>query len=198
MAKRFRIALLLALLACSGGWHWFEPAARKVAKGMEDFANSQYDQALDAFVSAKGNAPQSELLRYNTAAALLRMDKHKEALQELEQIKGEEELGASAGLHYNKGNAHFNLQEFTQALEEYKKSMRADPLDLQAKRNFELTLKKIKEQQNQQNSRNQEQQNEPQQDPNKDTMDYLNQKEREQQKKQRNRQAVMLGREKDW
>ena len=146
MAKRFRIGLILVLTFCAGGWHWFEPAARQVAKGVNAFQNGAYDAALDAFVAAKGKAPDSPLLRYNTAASLLRLDKAKEALEELSQIDGDT-FANDAGLQFNKGNAFFKLEDYPRALEAYKKSLLIDPNDLEAKRNFELTLKKIKAQQ---------------------------------------------------
>lgn len=198
MAKIGRVLILLVLVGLTGAWHWFEPAARKVAKGVEAFGKGHYDQALAAFVSAKGDAPESDLLRFNTAASLLRMEKYQEALDELAEVEGKNGLPTSDVL-YNKGNALFSLKQYKEALEAYKHSLLADPGDMQAKRNFELTLKKIKEeekkqQQDQQNQEDQEQK----QDPHKDTMEYLNQNEREQQKKQRQKEAVIIGLEKDW
>jgi len=206
MAQKNALMLLFLALFLTGGWHWFEPAARKVAKGVEAYQKGAYDKALEAFVAAKGIAPESDLLRYNTAASLLRLKKDKEALEELSQIQ-EGNLLENAGFHYNKGNAFFNMQNYQQALDEYKKSLLIDPDDMQAKRNFELALQKIKEQQKNQKPDSQDQnkpdeqkQDEAQQkeDPHKDMMKYLNQNEREQQKKQHQKQAVLLGREKDW
>ncbi len=200
MAKKNHVVLLMSALFLCGGWHWFEPAARKVAGGIAAFEKEQFEKALDAFVSAKGNAPESDLLRFNTAAALLRMNKAKEALEELSQIREDGSLGKTAGLHYNKGNAHFMMQEFQEALGEYRQALRIDPQDLQVKRNYELTLKKIREQdqQKQDQQKQEDRQDQQKQDQNKDLMDYLNQNEREQQNKQRRKQAVLLGREKDW
>ncbi len=207
MAQKSALILLLITLLVTGGWHWFEPAARRVAKGVDAYRKGQFDQALDAFVSAKGITPESGQLRYNTAAALLSMSKHKEALEELSQIDDGALVGP-AGLHYNKGNAQFHLQNFQQALEEFRESLLADPDDFSAKRNYELTLKKIKEQQqkdqqsgskdSENSDEDKQQEDQQKEEPHKDTMQYLNQNEREQQKKQRQKQAVMLGREKDW
>lgn len=197
MAKKSRVALLFSVFFLCGAWHWFEPAARKVASGIVSFEKGRFDEALDAFIAAKGHAPESDLLRFNTAAALLRMNKAKEALEELSQIR-EGVATQEAALHYNKGNAHFMLQNFPEALEEYKQALLSDPHDLQTKRNYELTLKKIQEQKKQDQNQQDQQDQQQKQDQNQDMMDYLNQNEQEQQKKQRQKQAVLLGREKDW
>jgi tetratricopeptide (TPR) repeat protein len=199
MAKTLRLLTLLILVGLTGAWHWFEPAARKVAQGLEAFGKGQYDQSLAAFVSAKGDAPDSALLRFNTAASLLRMEKYQEVLDELAEVEGKKGVTPS-DLHYNKGNAHFALKQYQEALEAFKRSLLADPHDMQAKRNLELTLKKIKEEE--QNRKEPEQQNQDdqqqKQDQHRDTMEYLNQNEREQQKKQRQKEAVIIGLEKDW
>ena len=139
------------------GWHWFEPAARRNQKGIEAYQQGKYAAALEQFLSAKGLKPASQELLNNTAAALYQLKKYQEAVDEFSRVDPAKLGSGAADLHYNLGNAYFRLGQFPQALESYKRCLLKNPDDVQAKKNFELTLKKIREQQQQQQEQNQPQ-----------------------------------------
>jgi tetratricopeptide (TPR) repeat protein len=52
------------------------------------------------------------------------------------------EQKGKAGLHYDKGNSSFKLDDLDHALEEYKQAMLLDPDDQDAKANYELVLRR--------------------------------------------------------
>jgi tetratricopeptide (TPR) repeat protein len=129
--------------------------------------------------------------------------------------------------YYNLGNTLYKLEKYDKALESYKQSLIANPDDMDAKKNYELTLKKIKEQKDkekqdkkqdkdqekekekekQQQDENKQQQDEekqqqPQQQKEKEKkhqniMQYLDQNEKKQMEKKK-RKVVIVRKEKDW
>ena len=197
MAQRL-IPLLLALGLLSG-WHWFEPAARRNQKGIEAYRQEKYAAALEQFLSAKGLNAAAPQLKNNTAAALYQLKKFKEALDEFSSVDPAA-LGADqAAFHYNLGNAYYRLGQYPQALESYKRSLRLAPDDVPAKKNVELTLKKIQEQRQPQE---QEQKNDPaeaetQRQKYEAMMQFLNQNEKRQMEKKKRKLSAARN-EKDW
>jgi len=203
MAKKAILILLLPFLL---GWHWFEPAARKNQKGIQAYQDGKFAQALQDFLSAKGVKPDSPELKNNTASTLYELKKYKEALDEFSRLDpGRLQLG-KGDFYYNLGNSHYRLGQFPQALENFKKSLLQNPDDVDGKKNFELTLKKIQEQkqkqdqkQQPQDQKNQQQEQQQQQQKQKygAMMQFLNQNEKQQmEKKKRKIQAAKN--EKDW
>jgi Ca-activated chloride channel family protein len=207
MAKKAILILLIPLLL---GWHWFEPAARKNQKGIQAFQQGKYTEALRDFLSAKGVKPDSPELKNNTAAALYELKKYKEAVNEFSRLDPSRLHMAKADFYYNLGNSYYRLDQFPQALENYKKSLLQNPEDNDSKINFELTLKKIQEQKQKQNQNNDQkqqtrdqknQQNEQEKQNQKQKynamMQFLNQNEKQQMEKKKRKIAATKN-EKDW
>ncbi|MCX6558424.1 MAG: tetratricopeptide repeat protein [Candidatus Aminicenantes bacterium] len=227
MAKKaFLILLVPALIFLSSGtlwgwadttvhwwdWHWFEPAARKNQKGIQAYEQGRYSEALQDFLSAKGVKPDSPELKNNTASALYELKKYKEAVDEFSRLDpGRLRLG-KADFYYNLGNSYYRLGQFPQALENYKRSLRQNPDDVDCKKNFELTLKKIEEQKQKQQQNQQQPQQQPQDQKNPQPqeqeqqqakqkynamMQFLNQNEKQQLEKKKRKHGATKN-EKDW
>jgi len=147
MAKKLAVLMAIPLLLF---WHWFEPAARKNNQGIEAYRGQRFQEALNFFLSAKGNKPASPVLKNNTAAALYGLKKFSAALKEFSQIDPQKKSAApaAADLHYNLANTLFRLQEYDQALRHYRQSLLLRSDDIDAKKNLELTLKKLAARQN--------------------------------------------------
>jgi Ca-activated chloride channel family protein len=180
MAKKAILILLIPLLL---GWHWFEPAARKNQKGIQAFQQGKYTEALRDFLSAKGVKPDSPELKNNTAAALYELKKYKEAVNEFSRLDPSRLHMAKADFYYNLGNSYYRLDQFPQALENYKKSLLQNPEDNDSKINFELTLKKIQEQKQKQNQNNDQKQQ---------TRDQKNQQNEQEKQNQKQKYNAMM------
>lgn len=185
-------------------WHWFEPTAKKNQKGIKAYNEKEYKKALTQFLSAKGIKPDLDELKSNTASTLYKLDKYKEALEEFSKIGLDKTEICKSDFFYNLGNNFFKLNQYKKALESYKKSLILNPDDINAKKNYELTLKKIKKKKNKKNKdnkSNQDKQKREQDQENKNKhkniMQYLNQNEKKQMKKKK-RAIVRVKREKDW
>ncbi len=182
MEKKLTI-LLCAMIFLN--WHWFEPVSKKNSEGIKAYEEKLYNKALEKFLSAKGIKPSSPELKSNTASALFNLNKYQEALEEFSKIDPEKRGISGSDFFYNLGNTYFRLNKFKEALENYKKSIILDPEDINAKKNFELTLKKIKEQDKNKDDKDKDEQkqNKNKNEKYKNIMNYLNQKEKEQMKK---------------
>lgn len=209
--KKLTVLLVIPFLLF---WHWFEPAAKTNDEGIKAFQEQKYAEALKQFLTAKGLKPEMPQLKNNTAAALYQMKKYNEALEEFSSINPEKADIPTSDFYYNLGNSYFRLNQFEKALENYKKSLKINAGDINTKKNFELTQKKIeeekkKEDQNKNKNKDQdkkdqkEKQPEPQQQEQKadkkhqDMMRYLDQNEKKQMEKQK-RAVGITKKEKDW
>lgn len=192
------------------GWHWFEPVAKKNMQGIKAYQEKKFDQALSQFLSAKGIKPDSAELKHNTASALYQLKKYKEALEEFSKIDLKKSGISESDFFYNLGNTYFRSNQFNEALESYKKSLIANASDINAKKNYELTLKKIEEKQDKKkqdenkDKKKDKQKKEDNQEMKmnqnqkyKNLMQYLNQKEKEQLKKKKRKMGIAK-KEKDW
>jgi Ca-activated chloride channel family protein len=198
VAKKLIPLLLGSLLL---GWHWFDPVARKNQEGIEAYRQGKYEVALEQFLSAKGLKAEAPQLKNNTAATLYQLKKYQEAADEFSRINPGKLGAAASALHYNLGNTYYRLGQYPKALESYKRGLLQDPDDVAAKKNYELTLKKIREQQQQQQPQNQPQdaqaQNEKQKQKYEAMMQFLNQNEKKQMEKKK-RKITATQNEKDW
>ena len=179
------ILIIVCLCPLLLGWHWFEPAARKNLNGIQSYQNKEYETALNEFLSAKGIKPDLPELKNNTASALYQMEKYKEALEEFSGIDPEKAKIPTSQFFYNVGNSFFRMEQYDKALESYKNSLLANPTDMDAKKNFEITLKKIEDQKKQQQDQKDQDKKdqEDQKDQNKDKQDKQNQDQKDQNKK---------------
>ncbi len=203
MGKKIILIFLVPFLLY---WHWFEPYAKKNQKGIKAYNEKEYKKALNQFLSAKGIKPDLDELKSNTASTLYQLDKYKEALEEFSKIGLDKTEICKPDFFYNLGNTFFKLNQYKEALENYKKSLILNPDDIDAKKNYELTLKKInekKDKKNKDNKSNQDKQKREQdqkqenKNKHKNIMQYLNQNEKKQMKKKK-RAIVRVKREKDW
>ncbi|MEN8153852.1 MAG: tetratricopeptide repeat protein [Acidobacteriota bacterium] len=200
MEKKILILLMVPLFVF---WHWFEPVSKKNIEGIHAYDQKKYSEALERFLSAKGIKPDSAELKNNTASALYNLKKFDLALKEFSAIEPEKSGIRAQDFFYNLGNSYFRMNKFKEALDNYKKSLILNPDDLNAKKNFEITLKKIKEQDKKKKNKDQDKDNrEKKKNKNKEKkhkniLKYLNQKEKEQMKKKK-RKIESIKNEKDW
>ena len=218
--KKIIVVWIVCLVPLLMGWHWFDAAARRNADGIEAYNQGQFGEALQRFLSARGLKPENAALQHNTAAAMYRLGKFQEALEEFSRVEPGRFGVSRRDFHYNLGNTYFRLEQFDKALDHYKQALLQDPGDFDAKRNFELALKRLEQKKQQtrdpgQSPRDQKRdpgQSEPKAQPPKGEggreqrpqekyqalLQYLSQKEKEQLKERKRKVAREARREKDW
>ncbi len=157
---------------------------RSASEGRALYAEGNHPKALDAFTRSLAARPDDPAARFNLGAALHKNGKAPEAAPLFEALAaaGPEPLRPAAA--YNRGNGLFEAKDFAGAAHAYKQALRATPGDLDARRNLELALRELKQQQEeQQKKEKQDQKQDQKQDP-RQKPDPDQQQEQEQKKDQ--------------
>ena len=162
--------LFLVLLLSAGSTLFAQREVRKATREgnslyhKEDYLNAEikYRTALDA------NAADS-LAIYNLGNALFRQqqdEKAQEALRHFVNAAQQAQKGANhqlaAKAYYNAGDVCMAAQQYQDAINFFKRSLRNDPLDDEARYNLRLAQKLLEQQQNQDQDQDQDQNEEQQ------------------------------------
>jgi len=181
-----------------------------IREGNKLYHKGQYEQALPAYQKAVAQNPNSSVARYNMANARYRTNKPEDAEKSFDELieKTNEKNYKEKG-YYNKGVTLTKQKKLLESIEAYKKALKLDPTDEDARFNLQKALTELKKQskasdQNQQQQKQQQQKQKPQNnklDKRKieQYLKSLEQKEQEVQRKiQQNRARSVTQPEKDW
>ena len=168
---------------------------------LHDYADSNYDNALTKFLTAKSSAPEQPALGHNVAGAYYKLHKFDEAQKEIgEALKDTRDPALQAKLHYNSGNIHVKQEKYTEAIQEYVAALKLDPNDQDAKYNLELARALLKQnsekkeqQQQQQKQQNKQDQKQDQKDEDKKDQDKKDQQQQQDQQDQQQAQKDSSG-----
>jgi tetratricopeptide (TPR) repeat protein len=182
-------AWLLILLA-GGGWDLSYRKNPEVVAGNEAFAAGNWDEAISHYQAAADALPDEPGVHFDLGAALLskgeaapagkdRDEVLATASRELNMATDAPDARLRAGAHYNLGNLSYTKQDFGKAIDEYKRALKLDPKDENARHNLEMALREVEQKQQQQQQ---------QQGDKKDQKDPKDQKDQQQQQQQQAKQ----------
>lgn len=151
----------------------------------EDFLNAeiQYRKALEV-------APNDSLAIYNLGNALIRQqqdEKAKESLQQFVNAASAAQKGGNRALaskaYFNAGDVCMAAQQYQEAVQFFKRSLRNNPLDDEARYNLALAQKLLQQQQdeNQDQNKDDQQQQQQQQDQQQQNQDQQQDQNKDQQ-----------------
>jgi Ca-activated chloride channel family protein len=157
-------------------------------------AQQLYEQASTNYLKSNAGTGNYYKSLYNQAAALYKQGKYEEAANEInkliENTNLDDKLKAKA--YHNLGNSMVQQGKYQEGIEAYKKSLKADPADMDTKYNLEYARKKlqVQQQQQQQNQQNKDkqQQGQQQQQQQQDGQDKDKKDQQQQQGRQQNQQ----------
>lgn len=140
-------ALFLSVLLTfsQNGWalNPFEKNHPLVQQGIDAYEAGRFEEALQFFEEAKKTMPTSAPVEFNRGNALYKLNRLEEAKQAYENAgkwdKGE--LGAND--HFNMGNTHARLGDDKAAIKSYRRALRANPKDAEARHNLEVLMRKL-------------------------------------------------------
>ena len=133
-------------------------------KGNRQYHDSAFVDAEVSYRKALEANPTSAMSRYNLGNALLFQNNPQEALKEYEATsKIEHDKNKLAQVYHNTGVIHQGAQQYQQAIEAYKESLRNNPNDHETRYNLALCQKLLKDQQQQGSGNDQDQQQQEQQ-----------------------------------
>jgi Ca-activated chloride channel family protein len=129
-------------------------------EGNTEYEQAAYDEALDAYRLAQVSEPDLPEPYYNAANTYNRQGDVAGTALQTEQALKSAETDLQSQAWYNLGNAYFDAQQWSQAVDAYKQALRLNPDDADAKHNLELALKAIQDQQTQDEENQQQDQQE--------------------------------------
>lgn len=131
------------------------------------FGNSAYnrgnmEKATRKYQKNSVDRPSEGVLHFNLGDALYKTDKMEEAYKEYQMAINDPKFKMKDKSYHNMGNINFKNGDYQQALTNFRKSMTLNPSNIDSRKNYELTLKKIKEEDQKKNQKNQNDQNKDQ------------------------------------
>lgn len=171
-------------------------ATESILRGNQYYQNAQYNLAEAEYRKALQYEADNDKAKYNLANALQRQNKFDEAAKLLDDLAGStKDNSVKSSAYYNQGVAYTKMQNLDASIESYKKALRINPGDQEARENLEKALLQ-KKKQNQSSQQNKSQSNmSPKEVQQK--LDMLNQKEKQlHQRKDKENQGN--GQSQDW
>lgn len=186
---------LFLLMLCISSFGFTQNAAQSIIKGNKLYQQSQFDLAEAQYRKALEYDAGNEKAKYNLANALQKQNKYDEAAKLLEDLAGNsKDNSLKSASYYNQGVAYTKMKNLDASIESYKKALRLNPDDKEARENLEKALLQKKKQSSSQQKKSQSNmsQKEAQQ-----KLDMLNQKEKQlHQRKDKEQQGS--GQAQDW
>ncbi|WP_420265536.1 tetratricopeptide repeat protein [Candidatus Magnetominusculus dajiuhuensis] len=158
-----------------------------VSEGNRLNREGKYDEAIKKYDEAIKKTPESDVLNYNAGTAWYNKGDYQKALGHFIKSMSTKNPDIETRSTYNAGNSHYmigkSIEEknpseamasFENALQHYKRAIELNDTDTDARRNYELTNKKIqqlKEQQKDQKPKDKKDDNKDKKDDNKDKKD---------------------------
>ncbi len=140
---------------------------RSTETGRREYSRGNHPQALNAFEGASAARPQDPHTRFNVADGLYKNGKFEEAAA-LFRALGEDARSPLAGAsRFNLGNSLYQKQDYKGAIQSYRDALRLQPGDADTRRNLELALRALREQEEQQNRQSKDPKQDSKPDPNK-------------------------------
>lgn len=166
--RKICLLFLFSLLATTGFAQRLVRQATREGNNLyhkEDFLNAeiQYRKALEI-------APNDSLAGYNLGNALIRQqqdEKAKESLQQFVNAASAAQKGGNRALaskaYFNAGDVCMAAQQYQEAVQFFKRSLRNNPLDDEARYNLFLAQKLLQQQQDENQDENKDDQQDQQQ-----------------------------------
>lgn len=178
----------LALLVSSFG---FAQKAKRdyIRRGNKLYRDSVYTNAEVNYRKALEVNPESTTSMYNLGNTLIGEQKYEEAMKQfIATTKVEKDKGNLAEVYHNMGVLFYAAQDYAQAVEAYKMSLRNNPKDDETRYNLALAQKMLKDQQENKPDQGDDDQKQDQQDQDqdKDNEDQEQDQQQQQQPPQQN------------
>ena len=183
-----RIMVCAACFTVFFAGRWSDLVRSLPEQAEQAYERKDYDKALELYQEAQTRNPDSDTLAYNLGNTFYRLGRFEDAKKQYGRILENENRVLSADSYYNMGNTLYQVgrktedqQSYQQAMEAFKQSIAISPEDREAKYNYELVKRLLKEQQQQQQQHQQNQDKQDQQDQEKNQQQQQQQKQEKQQ-----------------
>lgn len=181
--------ILSLLIAISFGSTGHAQNERKLGReGNKEYKNDRFPEAELKYRKSLEKNQSFDIAKYNLGNALYKQGKYNEALQQFSESQSMiKDKKALSNRYYNMGNSLLKENKYTESIEAYKKALRNNPEDEDARYNLSYAMSKMTQQQKQQQenkNQNKDQQENKQQQQNKDNQEKQENKQQKQQQQQ--------------
>lgn len=183
-ASTLPLVIALALSTASA-----QTVRSHVGSGNDAYEKSRYPDAEAEYKKALQKDPVSREAQFNLGNAYYKQQRSDEAQRQYSNhIAAAKTSGDQEMAYYNLGNTFFKSNKLEESLEAYKRALRLDPSDEDARYNYLLAKERLKQQdqkkqdqQNKQDQKQQDKQNQQQQDQQQKDQQNQNQQQPQQQ-----------------
>ena len=145
------VGIALAIFCCKIAYAT-TPALKAYQDGKFEDAYSQFQQTLKAHPQSRAE----DKLQFDSGAAAYKLKDYSKALESFSQALLSLDTGLQSKSHYNLGNTLYQrgeaqkndekkLSDWTDALDHYEQTLKAEPQNKEAKENYDYVKKKIEE-----------------------------------------------------
>ena len=153
---RAKIVLVVGLLVLFENFYVYaDQTDSHIQEGLNQYEKGLYQEAEESFTQARSNRPDDHRLDYNLGSSQYKQGKYLEALQDYTQAaqqKSNSQIKVNS--LYNSGNALFKLGKLEEAEAVYKKVLKLDSSDMDAKFNLEYVREQLKKKKDQEKENN--------------------------------------------
>jgi tetratricopeptide (TPR) repeat protein len=177
-----KYGLIALLIVFTAQGVWADALYRKAKKGNRQYTEKKYGEALNTFLDAQVEAPESPQLHYDLGCAYFKQRQYDKAVEAFDKVLSAKDIELVKKAAFNKGDALYRqgedlvqtgkqegVQKLQEAIEAYKKVLEFDPQNQPAKVNIQFVQRKLKEmakpQDQKQQNQNQQQQNQKPPEP---------------------------------
>lgn len=183
---RIRFTILI-LLACMTGVVANAQSRKYIKEGNKLYEAKKYKEAGNAYTEALKKEPNNTTGMFNLGNSLYQQKQYESARKMMDatakNIKPKE---GKAAVNYNVGNSYMAEQKWEDAIDAYKKALRNNPQDADAKYNLSYANQMLKKQQHNSGGKNDKKDNKDQKKDDKNKDDKQNQDKNKQDNKDKN------------
>ena len=160
--------------------------AKEIRAGNRNFRKGFYSEAIKEYKNSL-DKKYNDKAQYNLGDAYYNMKNYEEATRSFQSVADRNvPKNMEASAYYNLGNSLMEQEKYGEAFDAYKKSLKIDPNDEDARYNLEYARQKmiLQQQQQQQNQNQQQNQDNQNKEDNKDKQDKQDQQQQQQNQEQ--------------
>ena len=129
---------------------------RITAHGRSEYDKGSHPEALKSFEAAAALRPTDPRARFNVAVGQYKNGQADEAAAAFQALGADARSSLAGPARFNLGNTLFQKQDFKGAIQAYRDALDVTPEDSDTRRNLELALRALKEQQSRQQRQQQQ------------------------------------------
>ena len=129
-------------------------------KGRKAYESGKYDEARAYYEHVLNNRKNDAAAQFGLGATAYKQQDMEIATRSLDAVKNSDDPSLAAKALYNLGNMFRDQQKMAESLAMYRKALELDPMDEDAKINYELLKQVIEQQQTEQQEQQQDQNSE--------------------------------------